>query len=230
MRHAAIALLCVLATTPALAESLPPADVALVFAVDVSGSVTDDSWKLQREGIASAIAGEEFARARRAGATGRIAITILQFGTEARAVIGWRVIESADEARAVASEIRAMARADSGSTCIAKVLAKGVKELARWADHALRRVIDVSGDGAENCRGDVAGARSTALAAGITINGLPIVTRSEPWIASWCERELIGGPNAFMIIADGHQRFAEAFRRKLILEIADAAPAAPLAR
>jgi hypothetical protein len=224
MRHAAFALLCMFATMPALAESSPAVDVALVFAVDVSGSVTDDSWQLQREGIASAIAGDEFARARRAGATGRVAIAIVQFGTEARAVIGWRVIESAHGAQVVAAEIRAMARTESGSTCIAKVLAKAVEVLVEWTDHALRRVIDVSGDGSENCRGDVAGARAAAIGAGITINGLPIVTRMEPWIASWYERDIIGGPNAFMIVADGHQRFAEAFRRKLIMEIADAAP------
>jgi hypothetical protein len=224
MRHAVIALLSVLATKPALAESPVVADVALVFAVDVSGSVTDDSWKLQRDGIASAIAGEEFARARRAGATGRVAIAIVQFGSQARTVVGWRVIESAEEAQAAASEIRAMARAESGSTCIATVLARAVDQLAEWADRTLRRVIDVSGDGSENCKGDVAGARAAALQVGITINGLPIVTRSEPWVAAWYERELIGGPNAFMVVADGHHRFAEAFRRKLVLEIADAGP------
>jgi hypothetical protein len=224
MRRTALALLACLATAPALAEERSPVDVALLLAVDVSGSVSEESWRLQRDGIAQAVASDEFARAVRMGSTGRIAIAVVQWGSDAKLAIGWRMIEGPVEAKAVAGEIRTMARTESGATCMGNALMKAVAELASWEDVATRRVVDISGDGADNCNLDLATARAAALEAGLTLNGLPIVTPTEPQIVEWYERKVIGGPGAFVVVADGHARFAEAFLKKLTLEIADARP------
>jgi hypothetical protein len=222
MRRTTLALLATLAmATPAMAEDRP-VDVALLLAVDVSGSVSEDNWKLQRDGIARAVASEEFARAVRIGAVGRVALAVVQWGSDAKLVIGWRVIENAGQAKEVAGEIRAMARTESGATCMGNMLMKASKELVAWTDNAARRVIDISGDGADNCNLDLNKARTAALEAGLTLNGLPIVTPTEPKIAEYYENKVIGGPGAFAVIADGHESFGEAFLRKLTLEVADA--------
>jgi hypothetical protein len=93
-------------------------------------------------------------------------------------------------------------------------------ELKPWDDYATKRIVDVSGDGASNCGVDLPGMRTAALKEGITINGLPIVTAIEPKVADWYADNVIGGPGAFTVVADGNGGFAEAFLRKLTVEIA----------
>lgn len=203
----------------------PPAlevDVALVLAVDVSGSISDNSWRLQRDGIADAIGSPRFAQSVTGGALGRIAIAVMQWGSDARLVLGWRTLMGGGDALALAAEIRGLSRVESGSTCMEKALAAAVVALAPWDALATRRVIDVSGDGHANCNGDVAGARTLALASGLTINGLPIITPTEPLIEDWYRSNVIGGPGAFIVPADGYPAFAEAFLKKLTNEIAEA--------
>jgi hypothetical protein len=196
-------------------------DVALVIALDVSGSVSEDHWQLQRDGVAEAVGSRQFAAAVSAGQIGRVAVAVVQWGSGAAVAIGWRVIQGPGEASVMAGEIRAMARLESGATCMANALVKSGLALMAWEDGATRRVIDLSGDGADNCNIDVSAARAALLAQGITINGLPIVTSTEPKVDDWYERNVIGGPGAFLIVAEGHGSFAEAFLKKLITETAE---------
>lgn len=221
MKRAAFALMGLfLSATSAFAGERQPVDVALVLALDVSGSISDDAWKTQREGMASALASDQFAQAVRRGQIGRVAIAVVQWGTAPRMIIGWRVVESASEIGALAHDMRAMQRAESGGTCMGTMLKMITAELKPWDDYASRRIVDVSGDGASNCGMDLAESRTAALKEGITINGLPITTAIEPKVADWYADNVIGGPGAFTVVADGHKGFAEAFLRKLTVEIA----------
>lgn len=220
MRRAALALIGMLLATSASAGERKPVDVALLLALDVSGSVSDDGWKTQREGIASAVGSDQFAQAVRRGQVGRVAIAVVQWGTAPRMVIGWRVVETSTETQALAQEMRTMRRAESGGTCMGTMLKMITTELQSWDDYATKRVVDVSGDGASNCGIDMPAMRAVALKEGITINGLPIITPVEPNVADWYADNVIGGPGAFTVVADGNQGFAEAFLRKLTVEIA----------
>jgi hypothetical protein len=205
---------------PASAGERQPVDAALVLALDVSGSVSEANWKVQREGVASAIGSDQFAKAVRRGQIGRVAIAVVQWGTAPRMVIGWRILETPAETRALAEDMRRMQRTESGGTCMGTMLKMVTAELTAWDEYATRRIVDVSGDGASNCGVDFPAMRAAALKEGITINGLPIVTPLEPKVADWYGDNVIGGPGAFTIVADGHDRFAEAFMRKLTVEIA----------
>jgi len=200
-----------------------PVDVALVLAVDVSGSVSDSNWMLQRDGIADAIASPEFGRAIVSGAIGRVAILVMQWGSDAKVTVDWRILKGRRDAVVLATDIRTMPRAESGATCMATALLKSSAALAAFPGDAMRLVIDISGDGTHNCGFDLAEARAAVLAQGITINGLPIVTESEPKIAEYYETKVIGGPGAFLIVAT-LESFAEALRKKLVLEVAEARP------
>lgn len=224
MKRAALALIALLSATAAIADERKPVDVALVLALDVSGSVSEDGWRIQRDGVASAIGSDQFAQAVRRGQIGRVAVAVVQWGTMPRLVIGWRVVETAGETRALAEEMRGMRRAEAGGTCMGTALKTITAELIAWEELATRRIIDISGDGASNCGLDLAVMRTATLQAGITINGLPIITPIEPKIAEWYEDNVIGGPGAFAVVADGNQRFAEAFLRKLTVEVAALVP------
>ena len=224
MTRIALALIALLSATAAVAEERKPVDVALVLALDVSGSVTEDGWRIQRDGVASAIGSDQFAQAVRRGQIGRVAIAVVQWGTMPRLAIGWRVVETSGETRALADEMRGMRRAESGGTCMGTALKTITAELVAWEDLATRRIIDVSGDGASNCGLDLAVMRAATLKAGITINGLPIVTPVEPKIAEWYADNVIGGPGAFTVVAKGNHGFAEAFLRKLTVEVAALVP------
>lgn len=219
--YAAMLVAGVLIALPVRAQ---PVDVALVLGVDVSGSVSTENFNLQRDGVAEAVGSDDFAVAVRSGQIGRIALMVIQWGSEARVAINWRVIETQGQALAFAAEVRAMERTESGATCLSNALIKAGAALMAWEDNASRRVIDVSGDGADNCNIDVADARAAILAQGITINGLPIVTTAEPMIAEWYERKLIGGPGAFLIVAEGFKSFADAIRKKIATEVAEVRP------
>lgn len=218
-----LTLLLALGCPPVQADDRP-VDVALLLAVDVSGSVSDDNWHLQRDGIADAIGSPEFGHSISSGQIGRIAVLVLQWGSDAKVVIDWRVLTGRADARVLAAEIRELARTESGATCMGNMLVKAAAALAGWSDQATRRVIDVSGDGADNCNIELAPTRAAVLAQGITVNGLPIVTVTEPQIAEYYETKVIGGPGAFTVVAEGFESFARAMRFKLVIETAEARP------
>ena len=219
----ALSLIGLFAAAELRADDRRPVDVALVLAIDVSGSITDANWRLQRDGIAAALESGDFAAALGAGQIGRTAIAVVQWGGTARVVIPFRILTRPLDALHLAADLRALGRRESGGTCMAGAIQSSVDELEPWTDYATRRVIDVSGDGASNCGTDVGPARAAALAEGITINGLPIVTPAEPLVDRWYEDNVIGGPGHFLIAAVGYRQFEEAMRRKLTTEIAEAA-------
>jgi len=219
-----------------LADTSPgamPVDVELVLAVDVSYSMDPDEQALQREGYVQALRSREFMQALRQGANAKIAVTYIEWAGQfdQKIIMPWRLIEGPESADSVAAELAAAPYRRASRTSIAGGLrfAKTLFDASGY--RGLRRVIDVSGDGANNAGPPVVEVRDDVLAAGITINGLPIMLkRPNPGTMDienldiYYEDCVIGGPGAFVIPIREREKFIEATRTKLILEIAGREP------
>lgn len=206
-----------------------PVDVELVIAVDVSYSMDPDEQALQREGYILALTSKEFLQALRQGANGKIAITYFEWAgqSDQKVVMPWRLIDGPEAADAVAAEIAAAPYRRASRTSISGALRFAKPLFDDSGYKGLRRVIDVSGDGANNAGPLVQSIRDDVLAAGITINGLPIMLK-RPYVGTmdienldvYYEDCVIGGPGAFVIPIREREKFIEATRTKLVLEIA----------
>src|SRR6266481_5048349 len=206
-----------------------PVDVELVIAVDVSYSMDPEEQALQREGYILGLTSREFLQALRNGNHGRIAITYFEWAGlyDQKIILPWRLIDGPDSAKAVTNEIERTPyrRAPRTSIFGALQFAKPLFDSSGYG--GLRRIIDVSGDGSNNMGPPVTIMRDEVLAAGITINGLPIMlTRgygtgpSIPNLDVYYEDCVIGGPGSFVIAIKEREQFKEAPRTKLVQEIA----------
>jgi Protein of unknown function (DUF1194) len=209
------------------AVSAKGAALALVLAVDVSASVTADSYLLQRDGIARAFANPRLVEAISA-APGGIEVLVLEWSDPDKMVVtvDWTRVGDAPSAVGFAAAVHASRRSPSGVTAIGPALLAAAAAFDYLPEPAGRRVIDISGDGMANFGLPPAAARDRISAAGITINGLAILT-DEPWLAEYYRTNVIGGPSAFVAVARTFDDFAGAMLRKLTQEIAGA-PYAPL--
>jgi hypothetical protein len=216
-----------LLTTAALLAAAAPAagaGLALVLAVDVSASVTADSYLLQRNGIARA-----FENPRLAGAIsavpGGIEALVLEWSDPDRiaVTVGWTRLADANSADAFAAAVRATKRSSEGLTAIGPALLAAAAALDDTPEPATRRIIDISGDGMANFGLPPTVARDRIVATGISINGLAILTE-EPWLEAYYRSSVIGGPGAFVVKARDFRSFADAMFRKLVQEIAGAGP------
>jgi hypothetical protein len=197
-------------------------DLQLVLAVDASGSVNQYRFELQRDGYVAAFRHPQVITAITSGPNGAIAVTVMQWTGPMQQVqvVPWTRIGGAQAADAFAAAVaEAPRKLFGGGTSISGAIDTGLALIAQAPFRGLRRVIDVSGDGANNRGRPAAEARDEAVAAGIVINGLPIVA-IEPDLDQYYERNVIGGAGSFMISAQSYEHFADAVRRKLILEIA----------
>ena len=215
-----------LSTAALLGASTPTAgaDLALVLAVDVSASVTADSYVLQRDGIARAFENPRLASAISA-LPGGIEALVLEWSDPDRIAItvGWTRLADADSAAAFAAALRATKRSSEGLTAIGPALLSAAAAFDHTPEPAARRIIDISGDGMANFGQPPAVARDRTVAAGISINGLAILTE-EPWLEAYYRSNVIGGPGAFVVAARDFRSFADAMLRKLVQEIAGAEP------
>jgi hypothetical protein len=210
-----------------------PVDVELVIAVDVSYSMDPDEQKLQREGYVRALTSKEFLTALREGAHGKIAVTYFEWAGQfdQKILMPWRLIEGPESADAVAAEIASAPYRRASRTSISGGLSFGSKLFATSGYRGTRRVIDVSGDGANNAGELIVPVRDRVLAEGITINGLPIMLkRPNPGTLDienldiYYEDCVIGGPGAFVVPIHNTDQFIDATRTKLVLEIAGRQP------
>jgi hypothetical protein len=221
---------------PRLADKSPqaiPVDVELVIAVDVSYSMDPDEQALQREGYVAALTSREFMQALREGANGKIAITYIEWAGafDQKIIMPWRLIEGPESADAVASEIASAPYRRASRTSIAGALNFAKPLFDNSGYRGLRRVIDVSGDGANNSGPLIVPTRDDVLSAGITINGLPIMLK-RPTLGTmdmenldvYYEDCVIGGPGAFVVPIRERSKFIEATRTKLVLEVAGRTP------
>ena len=216
--------LAVAFAAPALAQS-PAAKhdvaLALVLAVDTSGSVSAGRFELQKQGYAAAFRSRQVLNAIREVETQAVAVTMVQW-TGPRlhvVVVDWTVIKNEVSAEAFAAAIEAAPRQlFGGGTSISGAIDFSRLLLADCRCTPIRRVIDVSGDGSNNSGRPVTVARDEAVRDGIGINGLPILS-IEPFLDRYYDDNVIGGPGAFMIPAQNYDTFADAVRKKLITEI-----------
>jgi hypothetical protein len=239
---AAIGTLSVVLAAPRLADLPGKADpgsigvdIELVLAVDISYSMDYDELKLQREGYVEAITSPEFLNALKQGMHGKIAVTLVEWAGAAdqRIVVPWRLIDGPGTAQAVAAEMAAapVRRAFRTSISGALIFSRGLFEGNGFT--GIRRVIDVSGDGTNNQGALVAPTRDETIASGVVINGLPIMLK-EPQPGSidikdldiYYEDCVIGGAGAFVIPIREREKFKEAIRTKLVLEVAGREPEA----
>jgi hypothetical protein len=222
-----------------LADSKPNAasvDVELVLAVDVSYSMDMDELAVQREGYAQAIVSKEFLQALKTLPNGKIAVTYFEWAAsnDQKIIIPWRVIDGPETADAVADEILKTPIRRASRTSISGAIYFAMPLFDANPYRGLRRVIDISGDGPNNNGAPVVGARDEALAKGITINGLPIMVK-EPTYSTmdidnldfYYEDCVIGGPGSFVVSIKDREKFKEAIRTKLLLEVAGRTPERP---
>ncbi len=210
-------------------------DLQLVLAVDVSGSVSDERFQLQKRGYADAFRSWRVLEAIRSGSAQAIAVTMTQWtGPSQQAqVVPWMVITDETSMLAFAEAVdRTTRQLYGGGTSISGAIDHAMTLFPDNGAKGGRQVIDVSGDGANNRGRPAAEARDDAIGVGATINGLPILAL-EPGLDQYYQSNVIGGPNAFMIVAEAYETFAEAVLKKLVTEIAEApvkdqgAPALP---
>jgi hypothetical protein len=210
----------VLASAAALAQS--SVDLELVLAVDVSGSVNQTRFELQKEGYAAAFRNPRVLGAIRSGPAQAIAVTMVQWtGPNLQIqVIPWTLIRDGRSAEAFAAAIDGTPRQlFSGGTSISGAIDYSLTLFAESGYRGSRRVIDVSGDGSNNRGRPAHLARDDAARAGVGVNGLPILAL-EPNLDRYYYDNVIGGPGAFMVPAERYEAFAAAILKKLITEIA----------
>lgn len=206
-----------------------PVDVELALAADGSGSIDDDELRLQRQGYAEALASAEVLAAIRSGTVGAIAVVYVEWGgpQSQHVIADWQVIRDAASAQAFGDRLIASPRAARGYNSISAAIDFSVGLIETNGYRGLRRVIDVSGDGPHIGGRPVEAARDEAVAKGIVINALAILrpgggiaARGGQPLADHYREAVIGGPGAFVEIADESRSFREAVRRKIVNEIA----------
>jgi len=215
------------APPPAGAPAAANVSVALVLATDCSFSVSDDRFELQKRGYAAAFRNPQVLSAIRSLGTQSIAVTMFQWtGPLLHVVVAdWTLIKDAASATAFADTVAAAPRElFRGGTSISGAIDYARVLMTQSPYKGVRRVIDISGDGSNNSGRPATTARDEAVADGIAINGLPILT-VEPDLDIYYRDNVIGGPGAFMIPVANYDNFADAVLKKLINEIAARQPA-----
>jgi Protein of unknown function (DUF1194) len=229
-----IALLSLALTlAPPMARAADSVDLLLVLAADVSRSVTEAKFRLQREGAAAAISDPDVLKAITSGPNRRIAVCFVEWATTGmqNVVVDWTVVEDDASAHSFGDRLVEAPRSFMGSTSISGAIDFSVTQLERAPFPSNRRVIDVSGDGNNNSGRPVTDARDDALGKGIIINGLVILTppaesfrpeHTNPpgGLEKYFQDNVIGGFGAFTVVAEGHESFGRALTKKLIAEIA----------
>ncbi|MGX1097011.1 DUF1194 domain-containing protein [Amorphus sp. MBR-141] len=216
-----VALLALAGPAPHAEAQADRVDIALVLAFDCSYSVDAREYDLQRRGIAKAFLDAEIVTALQAGPNGRIAVTVVQWSADdiQTVAVPWRIVDGPVAAAELADRIGRMPRlAPPGSTSISAAILYSAGLLARTPFAADRRVIDVATDGINNLGPWLKDARDAALARGITINGLAIEDEVD-YLRHYLRNRMIGGPGAFVEIADDYDDFERAIRIKLLREI-----------
>ncbi len=214
-------------------------DVELILAVDVSYSMDMDELAIQREGYAQAIVSKEFLQALKTGPNGKVAVTYFEWAasSDQKIIIPWRVIDGPETADAVAAEILKTPIRRASRTSISGAIYFAMPLFDESPYKGLRRVIDISGDGPNNNGAPVTGARDEALSKGIVINGLPIMVKEPSYstmdidnLDYYYEDCVIGGPGSFVVSIKDREKFKEAIRTKLLLEVANRTPERPIMR
>ncbi|NDV52065.1 MULTISPECIES: DUF1194 domain-containing protein [unclassified Salipiger] len=222
MRPLVLSLALACPAAPALAQDT---DLELVLLADASGSITPGELQFQREGYAQAITDPEVLAVIAGTAYGHIAVTYVEWAANQAQVVDWTLIDGPEAARGFAAALLDQPRQAYGRNAIGAALLEGLRLMEENEINGWRRVIDFSGDSANSWAGpSIEQARAQVVQAGVTINALPILRpddpgRAEGGLETLYEELIIGGTGAFVVTADTRDSFAEAVKKKLILEI-----------
>jgi hypothetical protein len=208
-------------------------DLLLVLAADVSRSIDEGEFQLQRKGYAAAMTDPRVLRAIAGGINHAIAVSFIEWAGmgEEEIVVDWTLVRDAEDAGGVAATMLAAPRSFVGRTSISGGIDFAMKHFADATVQADKHVIDISGDGTSNSGRAVTEARDEAVAQGVTINGLAIInTQANPGYAfhtnppgglpNYYRENVIGGPGAFLLVVENFSTFADAMTNKLVTEIA----------
>jgi hypothetical protein len=220
------------------ARAAEQVDLLLVLSSDVSRSVDTRKFQLQREGYAAALSNPRVIDAIRSGPHGKIAICFVEWSgaTSLKLVIDWTVVSDAASARKIGDQMLELPRSFADRTSISAGLEFSMAQLERAPYQAIRRTIDVAGDGTNNSGRDINSVRDEILAKGVTINGLVILSETPlPWnpehtnpaggLDNYYRNNVTGGPGSFVMVAENHNSFGQAIVKKMIAEIAWVPPA-----
>lgn len=225
-------------------------DTALALAVDVSGSVDEQRYRIQMEGIARALEDDDVVKSILGGDHAAILIALLVWSDTSKLVLPWQPIASKADALRVANAIRALPHASGEFTCMARMFVAAREDTFQGIPGRPKKlVLDVSGDGPDNCSGAqrTEEERDKLIASGVTINGLPIRNENDyigtgayrapgfGWdelkrephmqgttIGEWYRAHVVGGPASFLVLANGYDDFGRAFRKKFVTEVSAA--------
>ncbi len=218
-------------------------DTALIVAVDVSNSVDEQRYRLQMEGIAQALEDPEVVQAIIGGAKGGILFSMITWADRPKVDLPWTYISNAAEARAAAKRVRALPRQGGEFTCMSRMMRfVSDKIVPQIPAKAAKVVLDISGDGRDNCNEDepVDSVRDELVKYGVTVNGLPILEsgteeaevpgagptksylpeeqKNTP-LEEWFRAHVKGGAGSFVLPANGYSDFGRAIRQKFVLEV-----------
>ncbi len=216
-----------------IAHAAERVDLALVLLSDVSRSIDESEFQLEKQGYAAALEDARVLAAIKAGVNSSIAVAYVEFAgpDQVTVVADWRVLRDLASAKSFADALLAAPRSAYGRTAIGTGVTFARAELARAPVEAARQVIDVAGDGTSNIGRDVSSARDEAVAAGITINGLAIINdhprsflfahvQPPGGLTAWYAQNVAGGPASFVLEVHDFAAIRAAMIRKLVSEIA----------
>ena len=192
-------------------------EVALALTVDVSGSINPAEYRLQMDGLAAALEDPTVAEALVAA---RAHVALIQWsGTSRQEVsIPWAPMHSFDNVEDFANEVRQTLRPwRNFSTAIGQMLAR---TSPLFDDRPCKRfVIDVSGDGHSNEGVEPQAVRDALVQNNIQINALAILGATDENLPEYFRAHVIGGPGAFVYVAESYADYPRAIRRKLLDEV-----------
>ena len=223
-------LLFLMLSSPLLAQTQREAGLELVLLADASGSIDPEELVFQRQGYALAMTDPAVIAAIQGSIYGNVALTYVEWASNTAVVVPWMIVDGPETAELFATALIGPPRQAYGSNAIGGALLDAKRLIEQNDIFAPRAVIDFSGDSFRNSSGPgIAQARAEVLAAGITINALPILRpedgrRAGANLEEEYANRIIGGPGAFMVTAEGRTSFAETVRRKLVLEISGLTP------
>jgi hypothetical protein len=213
-------------------------DLEVILAADVSRSIDDAEFELQRKGYAAALTDPRVLAAIQGRSGAAVGVCFIEWSgdEDQQVVVDWTEIRDEEDAGGVAAAILAAPRSFMGRTSISAAIDFSIAQFAKSKWLAKRRIIDISGDGTNNSGRPITEARDQAIAQGVTINGLAIIndkpnlgysahTQPPGGLPLYYKQNVIGGPNSFLLVVQDFNSFADAMANKLVKEIdvADAA-------
>ncbi len=237
MRPVSAACLLLLAATGPSRAAAPPVDVALVLVTDVSRSIDDSEFQLEKKGYATAFTDPKVVSAIQGGPNGRIAVAYVEFSSsdQVKTLLDWTVLSDTASATDFADKLTALPRSSYGRTAISSGVEQATQMIRDGGFGEARKVIDVAGDGTNNAGPPIEEARDAAVAADITINGLTIINdhpvsyiyahvQPPGGLPNWYRENVTGGVGSFVLEVHDFSTFGEAMSRKLLNEIASLTP------